>query len=401
MNTTSSLQDLHQAELALAGGHLVQAAALFVSALSQQPGCVDAHVGLARLALFDGDVEVARTHADRASALDPDSGPGWTVKGLIHEVVKGLPGALPLFERGARLGEARFLCQFNYGCALARAGDAGRGVVFIRKATELEPGNPHGFIALGSALKQLGQDERALEALEWASAVSPRRVEGWASLADALVELGRQRPALDALERGLSWLGEHPALLRRATGCALALEEPRLAANYVERHLGVQPDLEVGWLLLAQLTLMAGDLAASEAAARRLLELDPRSWEGLFHLAVLAEAAAACSAEQAWRTALAGAPPEERWKALMNLALELLRGSETSDLEEARDLLLEATETAPATDWRARFNLALAWARLGERPRALELAGELVANAPAAEPLVAQARLLTASLAAS
>ncbi|HLT31123.1 MAG TPA: tetratricopeptide repeat protein, partial [Myxococcaceae bacterium] len=64
---------------------------------------------------------------------------------------------------------------------------------------------------------------------------------------------------------------------------------------------------------------------------------------------------------------------------------------------EGKKLLEKAREVAP-NEWRVVYNLALAYVRIGRDDRALELARELQARAPANEPMVAEARKLESNL---
>ncbi len=387
---------LRQAEANLAAGKLDVGAQQLATVLERNPTIPEVYVGLARVALFTGQLADARTHALGAVKVGPRQPLGWTLLGLVHEAEGDVKGARPHLEKGAQFGQNVFLCQFNYGRALTSEGRAAEGVPFLLKATELEPKNPDALVALGFALRQLKQYEKALETLEKAKDVAPRSVDAWASLADLLFELKEFKAARDLLDRGLTAVGEHPALLEKAVACAMLQEDPAGAVAYLEREVKVVPNHEQAWLNLAHLSLLTENLDRSESAARELLQKNPKNWEAWFHLGNLFDAVPdEAKAEDAYRKALALQP--ENWKVLMNLATALVQTKVAAKHQEGKALLLEAKGLVPAGEWRVHYNLALAHVRLGETKEALALAKEIQAAAPA-DPMAAEAKKMETNL---
>ncbi len=396
--TTAETKDLvRQADANLAAGRLDVAAQQLNTALERNPTIPEVYVGLARIALFTGQLADARTHAMAAVKVGPQLPMGWTMLGLVHEAEGDVRGALPNLEKGAQFGQNVFLCQYNYGRLLTSEGRAGEGIPFLIKATELEPKNPDGFIALGLALRQLKQYEKALATLEKAKDVAPKNPDAWATLADVLFEVKEFKAARTILDKGLAAVGDHPALLEKATACAMMLKDPEGAVAYVERELKVVPNHEQGWLNLAHLSLLTENFDRSEQAARELLKRNPKNWEAWFHLGNLFDAVPdEAKAEDAYRKALAIEPGN--WKVLMNLATALVQTQAAPKHQEAKTLLLKAKVLAPAGEWRVHYNLALAHVRLGEVKDALALAREIQQKAPATDPMVAEAKKLESNL---
>lgn len=396
--TTAQSKDLlRQAEANLTAGKIDVAADQLNTLLERNPTVPEVYVGLARIALFTGQLAEAKTHAMAAVKVGPQQPLGWTLLGLVHEAEGDVKGALPNLEKGAQFGQNVFLCQFNYGRLLTSEGRAGEGVSFLIKATELEPKNADGFIALGLALRKLKQYEKALKALEQAKDAAPKNPDGWATLADVLFEVKEFKAARDILDRGLQAVGEHPALLEKVTACAMMLDDPEGAVAYIERELKVVPNHEQGWLNLAHLSAMTRDFDRSEAAARELLKRNPKNWEAWFHLGNLFDAVPdEAKAEDAYRKALSLAP--DNWKVLMNLATALVQTRVAAKHQEAKTLLLKAKGLAPAGEWRVHYNLALAQVRLGETKDALALAKEILQKAPPSDAIYAEAKKLETNL---
>ncbi len=395
--TAQSKQLLREAEANLAAGKLDEGAEQLNTLLERNPTIPEVYVGLARVAIFTNLLADARTHAMAAVKVAPQLGLSWTMLGLVHEADADPAGALPHLEKGAQLGPNVFLCQFNFGRLLVAEGRVGEGISFLLKAVELEPKNPDAFMLLGIAQTKLNQWEKAIKALETAKDLAPQNPDGWATLADVLFKAKEFAAARRILDDGLEAVGEHPALLEKATACAMVLEDSEGAVQYVERELLVAPFHDQAWLNLAHLSLLTGDLDRSEEAAKALLTKDPQNWEAWFHLGNLYDGVAQeAKSEDAYRKALAIVP--ENWKVLMNLATLLVQTAVKARHQDAKGLLLKARGLAPAGDWRVHYNLALAHVRLGETAEALALAREIQAKAPGNDPMVAEAKKLESNL---
>lgn len=396
--TTAKSKDLlKKAEANLAAGKLDEAASQLDELLDLNPTNPDVYFGLARIALFTGQVADAKTHAMAAVKVAPQLPLGWTLLGLVNESEGDLKGALANLEKGAQLGQRVFLCQFNFGRLLTSEGRAGDGVPYLIKATELEPKNADGFIILGLALRQLKQYEKALKALEQGKDAAPKNPDGWATFADVLFEVKEFKAAREVLDRGLDAVGEHPALLEKATACAMMLNDTEGAVQYIERELLVAPHHDQAWLNLANLSMLTGDLDRSEQAAKALIKKDPTMWEAWFHLGNLYDAIPdEAKAEDAYRKA--ASLKGDNWKVLMNFATLLVQTTVKAKHQEAKTLLLKAKTLAPQGEWRVHYNLALAHVRLDENKEALELAREIQSKGAPADPIVAEAKKLESNL---
>jgi cytochrome c-type biogenesis protein CcmH/NrfG len=191
--------------------------------------------------------------------------------------------------------------------------------------------------------------------------------------------------------------GAHPALLEKATATAMMLSDTEGAIAYVERELQIVPDHEQGWINLANLTLLTKDFDKSEKAARELLRRNPKNWEAWFHLGNLFEAVPLeKESEEAYRKAVELSPGN--WKPLTNLAGLLIQMTSREKNAEAVSLLEKALPLAPKGNQVVSYNLALAYTKLGNRERALELARRILREAPADDEMAVQARRLESNL---
>ncbi len=82
----------------------------------------------------------------------------------------------------------------------------------------------------------------------------------------------------------------------------------------------------------------------------------------------------------------------------MNLAGTMLQSNDKKKWPEARELLEKSDKVAPSGEFRPRYNLALAYVRLGEDAKALALAKEIQAKAAPNDEMQAEAKKLESNL---
>jgi tetratricopeptide (TPR) repeat protein len=384
-------------EAKTSAGDVKGAAVAFQQALERNPTTVSAYLGLARLALFTGDLASAKIHATAATALSPEVGLGWTVLGLVREASGDSSGAVELLQRGADRGADEFLTQFNLGRVLASLRRFDEAVPSLERAVRLEPKNPAGHETLALTLRLAGRLDEAMSALEALVAVAPTQVTAWAALGDLHFERKSLLEARRAFDRGLSACGDDPILLEKALACAMLLDDVPGAVAYLEREVVVAPTHDRAWLNLANLAALAGDLRKAEQLARALTTRSPARWEAHFILGnVLDGLGRLDEAEAAYRQAVALGPTE--WRPRVNLGATLVQQPEALKHAEAVDHLTRALSLVPSREWRAHYNLALAKARLGARDEALALARTIQREAPPDSVIALAARRLEQNL---
>ena len=129
-----SKQLLREAEAHLASGEVDLGAEKLNTVLERNPTLYEVYVGLARVAIFTGQLADARTHAMGAVKVAPQVGLAWTTLGLVHEADGDPEGALPHLQKGAQLDPNNFLCQYNYGRLLVSEKRASEGISFLIRA---------------------------------------------------------------------------------------------------------------------------------------------------------------------------------------------------------------------------------------------------------------------------
>jgi len=387
---------VERAELALARGDLEQAATLLDQAVRRNPTLTEAYLGLARAAIFTQQLEEARTHARAAMTVGPEAGEGYTLMGLVHELEGDAEGARPLLAQGAERAPNSFLSQFNQGRALAGAGGFQDALPFLVRAVALNGRSLEAHLMLGEVHVQLGQRNEALKVLRRATELGPKSAATWGALADLLFGQKAYAEAKSVLAQGLAQAGPHPGLLEKSAACAVALDDVPGAVTFIEQQLQQQPTYEQGWQALATFTLLTRQLDRSEAAARELLRLNPKRWEGWLHLGDLYDAQSdEARAHEAYREAVKLAP--EHWKVLMNFGAALVQSKAEANWREGRELLERAVRHAPPGELRPAYNLALAQVRLGAEDAALALAQQVQREA-AGTPIAAEAKKLETNL---
>ena len=393
---------LQQAENCLTEGEVVKATQLYEKVLERNPSLIEVYLGFARIALFTGQTEAARIHAQAAVRMGPSNGMAWTLLGVTEEAEGNARAALQYLEKGVELAPDVFLCQYNYGRVLALAGqsatESAMGIAALIEAAKLEPHSRDAFFMLGNAYRKAKQYEKAIRAFEAARDIAPNNVETWATLIDLLFEGKEFKAAQGIADAALRSCGDHPALLEKALAVAMMRSDSEAAMAYVERELKVVPEHEQGWINLANLAMLNKDFDKSEGAARELLKRNPKSWAAYFHLGNLYEIVPGKEkeAEEAYRKAIGLAP--DNWKPLTNLAGMLIQLSAKEKNAEAVPLLEKALPLAPAGDFRVHYNLALAHVKLGNRDKALDMARSIQKKAPPDNPMFAEARKLESNL---
>src|SRR5690606_27809403 len=102
--TEDTRKQIAESAALITEGRIDIAAQKLAALLDRNPGLVEPYLGLARIALFTGQVDDARTHASAAVRVGPQVGMGWTLLGLVEEVQGNTEAAFNYFESGAEFG---------------------------------------------------------------------------------------------------------------------------------------------------------------------------------------------------------------------------------------------------------------------------------------------------------
>jgi tetratricopeptide (TPR) repeat protein len=211
----------------------------------------------------------------------PGSGQAGYRRLALEHLERSLAGSNPGAAAAARLTIARLQMS-------ASAFD--KAIPVLRQLLADEPWLPQGVAMLAQAYTESGQSANAITLLQEAVAVEPGFYE---TLASAYERDNRWSEAARAYEQASD---QSPGDMSLKTRWALALLSlpgdagARRARGLLQEVTGANP--KEGWplYLLARAERAAGDLDASEAAARRLLAISPGSTSGAHALAQVFEA---------------------------------------------------------------------------------------------------------------
>jgi serine/threonine-protein kinase len=306
-----------------------------------------------------------------------------------------------------------------------------RAILFLERATQLDPGYARAHMMLGATLDLKGDylwtpelSERALAELDRALELRPDWAEVWRYRGGAFSTLGRDREAVAAFEMAL---GLNPLDASAHSGIGrvhfiLRGDFARAIPSY-ERALALNP--RAGWsaLQLAHCATLARDFPRAEAAARRAVELQQAFVSGRAGMVIVGAHvrlghAAALQGRHA--EALAEFEQEVEFVRTVDHALrgrifiELqqrigdaqLRLGDAAAAQAALDLAIEAYERrlrSGVDDAMSPYYVACAHALRGERELALDrleraaqrrprLTAARAALEPALEPLREEAR---------
>ena len=301
------------------------------------------------------------------SGVPPGTGQGSYRELALEHLERALKRSGPVTAAGVRLTIARLQMS-------ASAYD--KAIPVLRQLLADEPWLPQAVAMLAQAYTESGQTTSAIALLQEAAAIEPAFYE---TLASAYEKDNRWAEAARAYEQAS---GESPQDLSLKTRWAFALLNlPGDAGAARARDLLIEvtkANPTEGWplYLLARAERAAGNLDASEAAARRLLAVSPGSTSGAHALAQVLEA------RREWRAIIEALEPiaakpgrgreSDTALILTHLGFAYL---EVGRAEEAATAF-ERASTLDASNRDARVYLAQALVSAKRYDRALALARE-------------------------
>jgi Flp pilus assembly protein TadD len=219
----------------------------------------------------------------------------------------------------------------------------------------------------------------------------PSHVDAVVTLADVLVETKQPGLADEVLANAQERLPDVAVIRARRSALALRRGDVKAATEHVRGQLSLTPGDADAWRFAATLAVMRKDFDDAERCAQKALALKPTDWRCHHQLGCIYDALRLAEpAKVAYRRAieLGGG-----WEPANNLGVLLLESGTKADLAEARERLAAAVQRYPGAI-RLRYNLALAWAKSGDRAASEREAREVVKRGPEDDSCVADARRL-------
>ncbi len=233
-------------------GMFTEAEALYRRVLAAQPGWADAHINLAMLLLFRGDLDSAALSCRQGLALQPNHARGHCYLGDIHAAQNRPDEAVT-----------------SYGHALA-----------------LKPDYAEAHNSLGNVLFRLGKSDDAVRAYRNAIACKPAFAEAHNNLGCILLRQGNFAESEDHLQQAVV-IKPNYAQAHYNLGALLGQQGKLDQAEYHCRQaVALQPNQAEAHNNLGLVLQKQGHLGDAEASFRQALALKPGFLEAGQHLGV-------------------------------------------------------------------------------------------------------------------
>ncbi len=265
---------------------------------SEQPGIDDRaaayHAFIQGRALEGaGDIDGAVAAFRRAAELDPAAADIWAeLAGLYarrNRADDALEAGRAALERDPDNEEAHRILGLVYA---ARAGarsdtsaeDAAQAVDHLERARDPVTPDPGLYLTLGRLYIASQEVDEAIEVLNELLEAEPQFAEALVLLAQAHEAQGDWDQAAAAYERAVTWSPRRTRYRRQLANALLNAGESERALDVLRELVRVQADDAASWYLLSDLELRLNNHDQAEAAARRLVELEPDGVRGAFVL---------------------------------------------------------------------------------------------------------------------
>ena len=391
-----------------ADGDVKGAAAALDRAQKFDPSSAELLAERAALHARQNEGEEARVAAERALALDPDNPEAHRILGLVYSAWADgagtpTPGSTPAslrqtaiehFKaiRGTPVMSTDLSLQIAYGRLLLRAGQIDDATAVLEGVASQAPYVAEPFVLLAEARTSQGRMFEAAEALAQAADINPRY---YVSLGELYERLGRWAAAAGAYGQAVQGV-RSPSRDLRLRHVAALLNVPggvgaSRAKESIVELLTATPDDTRLLYLLSTASRQLQDPAGAEAAARKILAIDPTSVAGLSALA------RTLSDQYQYRSVielmapfskdLAARAKGRETEAAAALAQLGLAHQQLGEFDAAIAVLSSARQLAPED---STFDVYLAQALISARlyDRAIAVTGEAIARAPEDERLI-------------
>lgn len=319
-------------------------------ALAILPENADLRVFSARLAIEQGNLELAEAELLRASAADPKNAAVDYYRGTLMQRWQRMPRALDLYVLACEKNPkelAYILAQAEALVALDREDEAQA----LLKKTQ-ESGNFENSAELRTLRGQVYMRQKkyaeAAEQLRDATMLSPEETGIREQLARALYAGGRKPEATPVLERLVAdeKYAKRADLHTQLGECYLAAERPNEAKASFETASNLQPGNLNYTLNLAKASLDVGDIRRADMTVRRAVALSPGDAQANLLLGfVRMEQKKYEEALTAFRRSAAADAKDSTASCMAGVVLEKLGRREEALQQYAKALTLDATDT--------------------------------------------------------
>ncbi len=257
-------------------GDTAEALAEYHRALEIQQGFAPAWDGLGRAAEASGDDEAAVSHFKKAIEVNPGFPDASLNLGDLYLRAGRLREAVDLFLEAISV-RPDFAAAYNrLGVAYARQRLGNEAIAALRKASELEHGNPWHPYTIGTVELDMGYVARALRSFEGAIRLDASYLEAYVEKARILRRMGLFEEAEFLLEAAGDQPSEDEKLLAEIEQLRADFRRQRLAIEDLDARVGAGLAEPGEMRILAGLRAETGDFAG---AAKTLEDLRARGEE--------------------------------------------------------------------------------------------------------------------------
>lgn len=216
---------LIQGDIARDGGDVEAAKGFFQKAIDQRPDSYNGYLGLASMALSEGNLDIAENYAREAAArIEEDT------------VVRHVQGSIARYQ--------------------GRMGDA---IDYLKQSIMLKPGNVLALLELAGVYIDMGRTEEASIELDKIYAITPENPMAYYLSALILAQQGKTQEAEYLLLRTGDITRDYPPASRVYGHVAFKLGKFSTARPYLERFLRVMPSDRLTRLALVECLSRRGD----------------------------------------------------------------------------------------------------------------------------------------------
>ncbi|MDH3588979.1 MAG: tetratricopeptide repeat protein [Gammaproteobacteria bacterium] len=222
-------------------GKLIEAAACYREALSQQPDDHRALHWLGVLAQQTGDTRAAESllrSAIEFAGQEPDYRVGL---GLLLQTTGRPREAIDAFRAALKADPGNFQALFRLGLLLHRRGEPAQALQYYAAAQKVSGDDGSLLVNMGALLHQLGRNSESVALCRRAVELKPDLPAAHGNLGNALAALGCHDEAIGAFQRSLTLQPHQPAMYANLGNCLFAGGQLESALHAYENCLRRSP----------------------------------------------------------------------------------------------------------------------------------------------------------------
>jgi len=260
-----------RAEYYLAQGHAADAWREMEEAVGENPGSLEANLGLAHVLVRSGRIVDAEEAYRNALDIDPEN--SQALLGLANALSSGhhLNEAVVVLRQALQLNPDFHMSRNTLGTVLVQLGDVENGLELLRDSCDAMPDNADALMNWALAAKSVNHNPQAIEAFSRAVAADPKHARAHFELALMLAIDGRTDEALAGFREVTRIQPDHqPAWTNLHFGLTI---QKRYSEAIDVSHAGLSalPDNKAILQQLLLLLTLCPDPALRNAAEARVL----------------------------------------------------------------------------------------------------------------------------------